>query len=97
MNIPTQLVIPEAHAQAIQERMLVMKAVEVQLQTLLGEDRRHVDAVLRTGNVDPSKYAQYNLGRDEQGQWILKLTPKPEDVSAQPLNGEVQPQLALPQ
>ena len=95
----TQLVIAEPHAEAIQQRMMLMKAVEAQLNTMLQEDRRHVDAILRTAGLDPFRYAQYQLRRDEAGQWVLDLTPKPQAAPApatEPshVNGSPKPELA---
>src|SRR4051812_6044129 len=95
---PKQIGIAEPHANAINERALIMRAVEGQLNTMLAEDRRHVDAILRTAGIDPFGYARYQIGRNDSGEWVLDLVPKEQpkeqtQMLAPVVNGHPQPEL----
>jgi hypothetical protein len=80
-----QLAIPKAHGDAIKSRMeqiqqsqyMMQVTLPAVVQVLVGEDKRHVDAVMRSMNYDPDAYSTYDLVQKD-GNWLLELTPKPE-------------------
>ena len=87
--------IPAAHAEAISERKQVMQQLSMHFRVLEMEDRRHVDAVLKSLGHNPKDYAQYDL-RQDGDNWFLDLqktqTPQfPPAPAAVPVNGAPQP------
>lgn len=71
----TVIEIHQAHGEAIQERMQMMRTLFNQFQLLKQEDKRHVDAVLRTLAQDPDEFETYEL-RVDKGHYYLQLNPK---------------------
>ncbi len=79
----TTVTIPEAHGKAIHGRMESIKhyqhmmntTIPMTIQVLVGEDKRHVDAVLASLNMNPDDYENYDLVRQDDN-WQLSLTPK---------------------
>ena len=95
----TTVQIPQAHGEAIAARMQLMQQVLAHFQLLHQEDKRHVDAVLKSLGHEPENFEKYDLKRNAAG-YCLELTPKaalplpaPQPV-AQPVNGEAQPPVA---
>lgn len=101
--------IPEAHGQAIAERMREMQEIMRSVKLMQREDDRHVTAVLKSLGHDSDAYERYDL-RIEHGQFFLELTkrespaappalvpdsPQPA-VIEQPVNGSAQPLASAP-
>ena len=99
--------IPEAHGQAIAERAQIMQQIGMQFSLFRAEDKRHVDAVLKSLAYEPEDYEQYDL-KVERKHYYLELQPKaqPQAAMAQPempqqplasapVNGAPQPPLAV--
>src|SRR5262245_21304698 len=102
-----QIEIHPAHGEAILSRTQLMQQMVAQFNLLRMEDKRHVDAVLKTLGQEPDDYAEYDL-KVEKDHYYLDLQKKPEapppnvpaqnvpaqNVPAQqPVNGAPQPLL----
>lgn len=85
--------IPEAHGQAIAERMREMQEIMRSLKLLQREDDRHVTAVLKGLGHDSDVYERYDL-RIEHGQFFLELS-KRESQAAPVASPLPQPDTAL--
>ena len=67
--------IPEAHGEAIAERTQIMQQIFSQFNLLRSEDKRHVNAVLKSLAQDPDAFEQYVLEVKDR-HYYLELTPK---------------------
>jgi hypothetical protein len=76
--------IPEAHGQAIAERMREMQEIMRTLKLMQREDDRHVRAVLKSLGHDADAYERYDL-RIEHGEHLLDLTERSQPPAAPPL------------
>jgi hypothetical protein len=70
--------IPEAHGQAIVGRSQTMQQLWTQFQLLRAEDKRHVEAVLKSLAYEPEDYEQYDLKID-RGHYYLELKSKQQE------------------
>lgn len=76
--------IPHAHGEAIDQRNILMRQVMQQFHLLRAEDKRHVDAVLKSLNLNPAEYDEYNLTYERPGAYFLELTQphlRPDQVT----------------
>ena len=76
-----QMEIPAAHGEAIAERGKLMQAVFAQFRLLQIEEKRHIDAVLKTLGHNPDDYAQYDLKQDGS-RYFLDLQAKQQAAEA---------------
>lgn len=73
--------IPQAHGEAIAERMQIMRQVMAQFNLLRMEDKRHVDAVLKSLAHNPDDWEQYDLAID-RGHYYLDLKARESALTA---------------
>jgi hypothetical protein len=76
-----RITIPTAHGDAIHDRMQQIKHTQsmititlpMTVQVLIGEDKRHTDAIVKSFGLDPEKYVNYELVKDADNNWALNL------------------------
>ena len=84
-----KLEIHEAHAEAITSRNQQLQQIYSHFTLLQREEKRHVDAVIRTLGKNPDDFQNYEL-RQEDGKWFMDLHEK--TVQPPPVATVVQPQ-----